>query len=221
VQHIYCFVNLKGSPKELGLPSSNLWVYPEANFEKLMEKYYQNPLDNKMPLFIGSSSAKDESWEERFPGKSNLVILAPFPKNYLQEWEKQRCGKRHNDYKLIKTELAQKMIREGIQKFYPRALGKIISYTVGTPLTTQHYLGCVEGESYGLLSNRRRFLETELLNPKTQIDNFYLTGQDVCTLGVTGAMMGGILTANQIMGYGCLTDVVLGNNIVEDIIKKY
>jgi len=221
VQHIYCFVTLKGSPKELGIPSSNLWVYPEANFEKLMEQYYQNPLDNKMPLFIGSSSAKDESWEDRFPGKSNLVILAPFPKSYLQEWEKQRCGKRHNDYKLIKTELAQKMIREGIQKFYPRALGKILDYKVGTPLTTQHYLGTVEGESYGLLANKKRFLETELLNPKTPISNFYLTGQDVCTLGVTGAMMGGILTANQIMGYGCLIDIILGNNIVEDIFKKY
>tara|TARA_Y100000590_G_scaffold415860_1_gene514125 strand:- start:4903 stop:5481 length:579 start_codon:yes stop_codon:yes gene_type:complete len=186
-----------------------------------MEQYYQNPLDNKMPLFIGSSSAKDESWEERFPGKSNLVILAPFPKSYLQEWEKQSCGKRHNDYKLIKTELAQKMIREGIQKFYPRALGKILDYKVGTPLTTQHYLGTMEGESYGLLANKKRFLETELLNPKTPIGNFYLTGQDVCTLGVTGAMMGGILTANQIMGYGSLNDIILGNNIVEDIFKKY
>ena len=130
------------------------WI---LNAPKLMKEYYEEPLDNKMPLFIGSSSAKDSSWDERFPGKSNLVILAPFPKNYLQEWEKQRCGKRHNDYKRLKTELAQKMIREGIQKFYPRALGKIISYTVGTPLTTQHYLGSVEGESYGLLSNRRRF----------------------------------------------------------------
>ena len=65
------------------------------------------------------------------------------------------------------------------------------------------------------------FLETELLNPKTHWENFYLTGQDICTLGVTGAMMGGILTANHILGYGGLIDIILGNNVVEDLIKKF
>ena len=98
---------------------------------------------------------------------------------------------------------------------------KILNYSIGTPLTTQYYLGSVAGESYGLLANKRRFLETELLNPKTHIENFYLTGQDICTLGVTGAMMGGILTANQILGYGSFTDIILGNNVVKDLIKKF
>lgn len=220
VQHIYCFVSLRGNPRELGIPSSNLWIYPQHDFEKLMREYYEEPLENKMPLFIGSSSAKDKLWTDKYPDRSNLVILAPFPKSYVEQWEKERCGKRNIDYRLLKTELAQKMIQEAIQKFYPHLLGKIINYSVGTPLTTQHYLGTVEGESYGLIANKSRFLETELLNPKTHLENFYLTGQDICTLGVTGAMMGGILTANQILGYGGLTDIMLGNNVVADLIKK-
>ena len=175
VQHIYCFVSLKGSPKELRIPSSNLWIYPDHNFEKLMREYYEDPLENKMPLFIGSSSAKDNLWSENYPDKSNLVILAPFPKSYVEQWQNERCGKRSMDYRLLKTELAQKMIQEGITKFYPHLLGKILNYSIGTPLTTQYYLGSVAGESYGLLANKRRFLETELLNPKTHIENFYLT----------------------------------------------
>ena len=221
VQHLYCFISLKGTPTELKLQDSNLWVYPDADFEKLMLEYYEEPVENKMPLFIGSSSAKDKSWTERFPERSNLVILAPFPKSYVEEWQNERCGKRNIDYRLLKTELAQKMIQEGIKKYYPHLLGNIVNYSMGTPLTTQHYLGSLEGESYGLLASKRRFLETELLNPKTQWENFYLTGQDICTLGVTGAMMGGILTANHILGYGGLTDIILGNNVVEDLIKKF
>ena len=43
------------------------------------------------------------------------------------------------------------MIHEAIKKYYPHLLSKIIDYSEGTPLTTQHYLGSVEGESYGLL----------------------------------------------------------------------
>lgn len=221
VQHLYCFISLRGTPSELKLRDCNLWVYPNQDFDKLMTEYYENPIENQMPLFIGSSSAKDKLWTDRFPDRSNLVILAPFPKSYVEQWENERCGKRNIDYKLLKQELAQKMIQEGLLNFYPHLLGKIINYSIGTPLTTQHYLGSVEGESYGLIANKHRFLENELLNPKTHIDNFYLTGQDICTLGVTGAMMGGILTANQILEYGGITDIIIGNNIVCDLIKKY
>ena len=58
-----------------------------------------------MPLFVGSSSAKDKLWRQRFPDKSNIVILAPFPKSYVEKWENERCSKRSKDYKLLKTKL--------------------------------------------------------------------------------------------------------------------
>ena len=74
-----------------------------------MLEYYEEPTENKMPLFIGSSSAKDKSWTERYPERSNLVILAPFPKSYVEEWRMKDVVK-NIDYRLLKTELAQKMI---------------------------------------------------------------------------------------------------------------
>jgi phytoene dehydrogenase-like protein len=66
-----------------------------------------------------------------------------------------------------------------------------------------HYLGDmgeggsarrVNGGIYGLEASPRRFLSTAL-RAKTPVAGLYLTGQDVGTAGIAGAMMGGMLSA--------------------------
>jgi phytoene dehydrogenase-like protein len=55
------------------------------------------------------------------------------------------------------------------------------------------------GEAYGLSATPARF-RLKCLTPQTAVRNLYLTGQDVCTLGVAGALMGGVLTASAALG---------------------
>jgi all-trans-retinol 13,14-reductase len=38
-------------------------------------------------------------------------------------------------------------------------------------------------------------------------------------LGFTGALMGGVLTAHSILGYGTLLDLLTDRNLINDIIK--
>ena len=37
--HVYLFVNLKGNPDELKLRSSNIWVLPNSNYDKMLEDF--------------------------------------------------------------------------------------------------------------------------------------------------------------------------------------
>ena len=67
------------------------------------------------------------------------------------------------------------------------------------------------------LESFNRLTESIDIRPTTNIKGLYLTGQDICTLGVTGAMMGGVLTANVIAGYGNYLDILMGNNIINDL----
>jgi len=38
-------------------------------------------------------------------------------------------------------------------------------------------------------------------------------------MGVTGAMMSGILTTHSVLGYGTITDMITGRNLISDIIN--
>lgn len=216
---IYCFVNLDGTSEELDIRDSNLWIYPNKDYDKLLDEFEQNIEKNPMPLFIASSSAKDSTWNERYTNKSSVIILTMGKKEWFEQWENEECMKRNLDYKDLKETMAQRMLNEGLYKYYPKTKGKVTHYEMGTPLTNQFYLGCLDGEGYGLDSNASRYSEIDMLRPKTSIKNLYLTGQDICTLGFTGALMGGILTSHLILGYGTILDLVTGRNLIKDLIK--
>jgi all-trans-retinol 13,14-reductase len=63
-----------------------------------------------------------------------------------------------------------------------------------TPITVAIYTGAEHGAMYRLATTPRRFLSPSL-RPRTPIGDLLLAGQDACTPGVTGAMMGGLMAA--------------------------
>jgi len=216
---IYCFVNLEGTTEELELRDSNLWIYPNRDYEELLDEFEEDICDNPMPLFISSASAKDTSWNDRYPNKSSVIMLCMGKKEWFTQWESERCMHRNIEYKDLKDIMGKRMINEGLYKYYPKTKGKITHYEMGTPLTNQHYLGCLDGEGYGLESTSNRYSEVSYLRPQTPIHNLYLTGQDICTLGFAGALTGGLLTAHSILGYGTVLDIITNRNLITDLMK--
>ena len=55
------------------------------------------------------------------------------------------------------------------------------------------------GEIYGLDHDLGRF-EQKWLHPVSPVKHLYLTGQDVVTAGVGGALLGGVMTTAAMMG---------------------
>jgi phytoene dehydrogenase-like protein len=69
---------------------------------------------------------------------------------------------------------------------------------LSTPLSTKHFAAWAHGEIYGLDHTPARFRQ-RWLKPQTQVPGLYLTGQDVVTCGVAGALLGGVLCASVIL----------------------
>ena len=225
VQHFYLFVNLDGDAEELELPSHNFWIYPtekntdESDFEKLIEGMKNDPTDTEsgVPAFMGFSCRKDISWKERFPNRSNCVIITQVDYDYFSQWEKWHDV----DYRRIKNDISLKILDSILYTYFPKTKGKVLAYDGATPLTTKFYLNSPHGESYGLQMNKYRSTNAIDLRPETPIKNLYLTGQDICTLGFTGALMSGVLTSNVMEGFDNIYDIYMGNTVVSKLLENY
>ncbi len=214
----YAFIGMKGTPEELELRSSNIWHWPHKDYDRMIEEFHNDPEKAPIPMFIGFPCSKDSTWNKRYPGKSNAVILTMARYNEFKEWENDKCGKRSEEYQIKKQKYKERILEEGLYHYYPKTRGTVEYCEIGTPLTFNHYIGSQKGECYGLDNKPIRYQHNDWLIPNTEIPGLYMTGQDITTLGVTGALMSGVLTANSVLGYGTVFDIISGRNLIQDII---
>lgn len=218
---VYLFVGMNDTPENLKLRSSNIWHWPTDNgdYDAMLENFYNDPDNAPIPMFIGFPCAKDSTWSERYPGKSNAVILTMIDYKLFEQWENTTQGKRGNDYEILKQHFENRILEEGLYKYYPQCREKVDFTLVGSPLTFNYYIGSQKGEVYGLNGVCERFKINDWLRPETDVNGLYLTGCDITTLGVTGGIMSGILTAHAVAGYGSILDMISGKNMIEDIMN--
>lgn len=209
VSHACLYIGLNGSPEELKLPKTNYWIYPEDLDHDACVERYLNDLESPFPVvYISFPSAKDPDWTNRYPGKSTIDIITLLPYEIFENWKGSKWMKRGEDYENLKEKIAQRLLEE-LYKKIPQVKGKINCYELSTPLTTQHFVNYEKGEIYGLDHTPKRFRQ-RFLQPRTPIKNFYLTGQDIVTAGVAGALFSGILTSS----------VITGRNVLKKIMKS-
>jgi len=218
---VYLFVGMNDTPENLKLRSSNIWHWPTDNgdYDEMLEKFYQNPIEAPIPVFIGFPCTKDSTWSERYPGKSNAVILTMIDYKLFEHWEDSTQGKRGKDYEDLKKMFENRILEDGLYKYYPQCREKVDFTMVGSPLSFNHYIGSKKGEVYGLDGACNRFQLNDFLRPETDIPGLYLTGCDITTLGVTGGLMSGVLTAHAVSGYGNIIDILSNKNLIDDIIN--
>ena len=197
--HVCLYLGLNGTAEELKLPKANYWLYPgDLGHDEAVERYARDSNAPFPVVYISFPSAKDPSWEERYPGKSTIDIITVMPYELFEEWESTRWKKRSEAYEAQKEALARRLL-EALYEKVPQVKGKIDHYELSTPVTTRHFMNYDKGELYGLDHDPSRY-EQRFLQPRTPIKNFFLTGQDVVTAGIGGALFAGYLTASAMTG---------------------
>lgn len=202
--HLSLYLGLDRTDAELGLDGTNLWIYPEHDRERAFDRFLADP-SAPIPLVYASfPSAKDPSFVERHPGKATVELVTIANVDWVRRWQDARWKKRGADYDAWKAEMSQRLLDVALVE-RPSLRGHVAHMELSTPISTRHFTAHPDGEIYGLSHPPARFHLP--LRAQTPIPGLFLTGQDLVTCGVAGALFGGAITATAVLRGGMLASV--------------
>jgi all-trans-retinol 13,14-reductase len=157
-----------------------------------------DPEHAELPLLYASfPAAKDPDFQNRYPGRSTIELITLADHTPYARWEQQAWQKRGADYEAAKERMTERML-DRFFEVMPTLKGRIDHCELSTPLSTRHFTNYAHGEIYGLSHTPERFRNREL-SVHTPIRGLYLTGQDLVSCGIGGALSSAMLTATVLL----------------------
>jgi len=198
IGHLGVYIGLQGTAEEFSLPKTNYWIYPGNDYDAALDRFLADPNGPFPAVYISFPSAKDPDFARRHPGKATIEIVAPAPYEIFAPWAERTWGQRGDDYEALKQRYGERLLEHLYEKV-PQVRGRIDYWEVSTPLSMKWFCGWEHGELYGLDHDPSR-MRQRWLRPRTKVPGLWLTGQDIMSCGVSGAMMGGLAAATAIAG---------------------
>ena len=198
IGHLGVYIGLQGTAEEFRLPKTNYWIYPGNDYDAALDRFLADPEGPFPAVYISFPSAKDPDFARRHPGKATIEIVAPAPYETFAPWAERTWGQRGEDYRALKQHYGERLLEHLYDKV-PQVRGRIDYWEVSTPLSMKWFCGWERGELYGLDHDPSR-MRQRWLRPRTKVPGLWLTGQDIMSCGVSGAMMGGLAAATAIAG---------------------
>jgi all-trans-retinol 13,14-reductase len=187
------------------LDPANLWIHPSLDFDRNLAAFDAD-IEAPFPfLYISFPSAKDPSFEARYPNRHTMEVVTLARYERFSQWAASEWKRRPDAYEATKKRLAARLLVE-LSRHVPAASGTVTTWELSTPLSTQHFASAPHGEMYGLAHTPGRF-ESRDLSPRMPIRSLFLTGQDIGMCGVMGALSGAVVTASAMLRRNMFAEV--------------
>ncbi len=200
--YICLYMGLNQSAKDMNLGGPNLWIYSDYNHDENVARFLENPHGELPMLYVSFPSSKDPAWSANHPGTATIEAITFSQWDWVKHWEDKPWKNRGEEYETYKESLSKKIL-DIVFKHVPQAKNALDYYELSTPLSVKDLANYSKGELYGIDHTPERFRQ-RWLKPRTEIKNLYLTGQDIVTVGVGGAMMSGFMTSSAILKHNPL-----------------
>ncbi len=185
------YLGLKESPEKLGIKGENCWIFTSYDHDNTFNE--SKTSEDIHSAFVSFPSLKNP---EAKTHTAEIISFSHFEN--MKKWKDTKWMKRGDTYKKFKEAYSKKLL-EFTDKSIP-GLSELVDYSeLSTPLTLEYFTKWENGSFYGIPVSPKRY-KYNWISPKTPIKNLYLTGSDAATIGVIGAMMGGLLTTAVING---------------------
>ncbi|MCB0325284.1 MAG: NAD(P)/FAD-dependent oxidoreductase [Bdellovibrionales bacterium] len=192
--HFEVFLGFEGDIARHGATRSNHWFYESWDTnDGIWAAADGGPISM---MFVSFPSLKDPAHD---PGPSNkhtgeMLVFADW--SSVAEFADEGAEAHADKWEAFKQGIESRMMKFFMEKF--PALAPLVVYReVGTPLATASFTGHEKGGFYGVETTPRRML-SDALNARTPVPGLFLSGQDVMSPGIAGALSGGMLGAAAI-----------------------
>ncbi len=144
-------------------------------------------------LFCSFPSIKDPQHDPGPDQRHTGEAITFVPWEPFSAWKDSRWQRRGPEYDEFKARLTDALLGQ-YRDSYPGLAPHVQHAELSTPVSTHHFTYAPHGSIYGLSTEPERFGDDTLL-PATSISGLYLSGADVSTPGIAGALMGGLVAA--------------------------
>ncbi|MFO0750766.1 MAG: hypothetical protein U1F43_34615 [Myxococcota bacterium] len=184
-------------PRQAGATPANKWFYETWDTEAEAWNVETGKSSGALPdapcLYSSFPSLKDPLHDPGPELRHTGEVVTFVPWDRFAGWVDTRWKKRGASYDDFKAALTEKMLEQFLRHM-PGLRGMIDVAELSTPLSTHNFTRPMEGSIYGIEPTPERFA-CRWLRPRSPIDGLFFAGSEVATVGVMGAMMGGVLAA--------------------------
>ncbi len=193
--------------REAGLDSGNYWFYDNENVDQL----YRDGLESKLlasdgppeMMFLTVTTLKDPS--KMHGGHHTCESFAFVGYEAFEQWADEKSGAHTDNYEAMKEELAERMF-QGLERRVPGISKHVVFWSLGTPVTNEHFVNATKGNLYGTAKTRSQ-VGPGAFPVQTEIDGLLMCGASTLSHGVAGATFSGLAAAKKILN--CRTSELL------------
>ncbi|MGH1361823.1 MAG: phytoene desaturase family protein [Burkholderiaceae bacterium] len=193
IAHFSLFLGFEGDVQAAGATKSNHWLYPTGEVDAL---WGQAPDGAPPGMFVSFASLKDPDHNPGPAKKHHGEVIAWTDWSTVAQWADTEPDRRGEDYQDFKRRVEDALF-EQFRSYFPALAELVVFRELSTPLATAAITGHHQGAFYGLEVTPERVI-SDALRASTPIDGLYLSGQDVASPGVPGALWGGLLAAASV-----------------------
>ena len=193
IAHFNIFLGFEGDIEAAGATRANHWFFPTGQADVVWTDAPNGPAPH-MTVSFGSlkNAAHDPGPRQKHTGQ--ILVWADWAT--VAPWADLPPGARGEDYAEFKRR-AEDTLMAQFESYFPDLAGLVVHHELSTPLSTVSFTGHRQGAFYGLDVTPERVL-CDGLRAKTPVPGLFLTGQDVASPGIPGAMWGGLLSAASV-----------------------
>jgi all-trans-retinol 13,14-reductase len=192
--HLCLYLGFKGDVRQAGAGPANKWYYDVWDTEAGLWDVSPGKEPGRCPvMYCSFPSMKDPHHDGGPEGHHTGEIVTFVPYETFAAWREQPWRNREEAYQEFKATLTKKLLSQFFEHL--PGLEPLLEFSeLGTPITTEHFCRPMKGSIYGIEPTIERYA-CDYLRAHSPIKNLFFAGSEVGSVGVMGAMAGGMLCA--------------------------